>query len=456
MGSGEHVRELGELNILRLIFKYSTPSIFSTVIDATYNLVDRVFVGRACGEDALAAVTVCFSPALLFLAIGMTIGHGSSTMVSIMLGKKNRAAAERYLGQAVFLFFVFTFLLAVTIIPNIEFFLRLFGATDKILPMASQYYSVILGGMIFEKISYGINNLIRAEGRPVFSMSVILICGLCNVVLDYVFLFQFGWGVRGAAIATVVSQALGSCLVVYFYLFSGKNFLRLRWENLKPRWEYFKNMVAAGSPSLVIQTLAALSTTLFILQAKKFGAEGAIAVIGVSSAVSVFLYLPVVGLSMGAQPIFGYNWGAGNFDRVREAFVKVVLSSSSLCLAGFVIVEIFAGRIYELFLGEGSHLVSMGETAIRVLVLMFPLIGANISASGYFQATKRPKFSIFVTMLRQLIFLAPLLIILPHYMGLDGVWWSFPIADFAAFSLTLIFILGEMKKLAKKVRARDL
>ena len=447
------MRELGELNIFRLILRYSTPSIVSTVVDAAYNLIDRIFVGRACGEEALAAVTVCFSPTLFFLAFAMTVGHGSATMVSIMLGEKRRDAAEAYLGQAAFLFLAFSALLVAVVVPNMEAVLRFFGATEKILPMASQYYTILVCGIVFEKISYGLGNLIRAEGRPAFAMSVILTGGIVNVVLDYVFLFHFGWGVRGAAAATVIAQACASVMVVHFYFFSGRNYLKLRLKNVRVRMDALRNMLAAGSPSFVIQMLAAFSTMLFVMQARNFGAEGAIAIIGVSSSVNVFLYLPVVGLSMGAQPIFGYNWGARNFSRVREAFVNILMLSTGICVVGFAFVEIFAGEIFSLFLGGDSPLMSMGERAMRILACMFPLIGANIVTSGYFQATKRPKFSIFVTTLRQLIFLAPLLFCLPHIVGLDGVWASFPIADFAAFTLTFAFIIRELRSLDGRVRA---
>lgn len=430
--------------------------IISTLVDAAYNLTDRVFVGRACGEEALAAVTVCFAPQMLFLAFGMTIGHGSSTLASIFLGKHNTERAEECLGQAIFLFFVFCAFLICFLLPFMEPFLRLFGATEKILPMASDYYSIIIGGLIFEKISYGVNNMIRAEGRPIFAMLVIMSGGVMNVFLDYIFLFEFGWGIKGAAWATIISEALGASLVFYYYVFSKKNFLKLKWRNLRIRRHLLWSMISAGSPSFVIQTLAALSTAVFVLQARRFGSESAIAVIGVSTAVMMFLFLPVVGLSMGVQPIIGYNWGSDNLSRVRETFVSALLIATAICFVGFLGAEIFAREIYILFLGADSALVPVGERALRMLVCMTPLIGVNIVASGYFQSTKRPKFSILITVLRQVIFLVPFLIFLPEKFGLDGVWASFPIADFAAFSLTLFFVFREIRKLNTHIRGRDI
>ena len=184
----EAVRLLGEAGIRRLIFRYSAPTIISTVVSATYNVVDRIFVGRVCGEDALAAITVCFSPALFLLALAMTVGQGSSTLISIKLGERDKAGAEKVLGQAIFLFFVFYAVSATLVLIFLEDLLMFFGATEKILPLAVSYYSIIIGGLIFEKISFGINNLIRAEGRPNYSMSTIIIGGVVNVVLDWLFL----------------------------------------------------------------------------------------------------------------------------------------------------------------------------------------------------------------------------------------------------------------------------
>ena len=446
-----HVDELGKARISQLILRYSFPTMLATVVNAVYNMADRIFVGRTCGEDAIAALTVCFSPTLFLLAIAMTVGHGSATMVSISLGKGDKATAEKYLGQAVFLFFCFyLFALAFgfTFMPQI---LSFFGATDKILSDACSYFSIIICGLIFEKISFGINNLIRAEGRPVYAMSTILIGGILNVIFDYIFLVKWGWGVKGAAYATILAQACGAIWVMIFY-FSGKSFLRIRLENIRTKWATLKQMLAAGSPSFIIQFLAAMSVAVFVMQARKYGSESAIAVIGVCTATITLLFLPIVGLSMGIQPILGYNLGAGMPDRVKKTFFRSIQLATLICTSGFLLTEIFAREIFTLYLGKNSQLLSMGESALRTLVACFPLIGANIITSGYFQSLKRPRISIFITTLRQAIFLIPIMFILPSFIGIKGLWMCYPIADFMAFVATMYFVVREVKKLNAKIK----
>ena len=446
----DHVEALGTERISKLIVRYSMPTMLSTVVNASYNVADRIFVGRTCGEDALAAITVCFSPTLFLLAVAMTIGHGSATMISICLGAGRREAAEKFLGQAVFLFGVFYAVVAAAALSFMPQILTFFGATPKILPDACAYYSIIIGGLIFDKISFGVNNLVRAEGRPVVAMATILIGGATNVFLDWLFLVKWNWGVRGAAIATVIAQACASAWVIGYY-FSGRNFLKIRLRNFRAFPRLLRQMASAGSPSFIIQAFAALSVSVFVVQARSYGSESALAVIGVCTTVTTFLFLPIVGLSMGVQPIVGYNWGAKNFKRVRRAFSRALWAATAVCAAGFALAELFPGAIFELFLGSDSPLLSTGEGALRLMVAGMAFIGANIVASGYFQATKRPAVSIFVTTLRQIIFLVPAMLLLPRILGLDGLWASFPIGDISAFFATLFFIVREMRSLRRKV-----
>lgn len=445
-----HVDALGTQRISKLIIRYSLPTMLSTVVNASYNAADRIFVGRTCGEDALAAITVCFSPTLFLLAFGMTIGHGSATMISICLGASKRSTAEKFLGQSFLLYLIFYLLAAVLGLTYMPQILSFFGATEKILPDACAYYSIILAGLIFENISFGVNNQIRAEGRPIIAMLTILIGCFLNIFLDWLFLFKFAWGIRGAAYATVLAQFCASVWVVGYY-FSGKNFLKIRIANIRIFPGNLKQMFAAGSPSFIIQTFAAFAISVFVVQARSYGSESALAVIGVCTAVTTFLFLPIVGLSMGIQPILGYNWGSHNYRRVKRTFLRVLTAATSVCVSGFLIVELFPDMIFGLFLGTDSPLVRTGEIALRLMVAGFPFIGVNIVASGYFQSVKRPKISILVTTLRQIIFLVPAMIFLPRIFGLAGLWASFPLADILAFFATLVFIRSEMRSLNRKI-----
>lgn len=446
----ESVKALESMGMGRLILKFSAPAIIATVVSATYNVVDRIFVGRVCGEDALAAITVCFPPALFLLAIAMTVGQGSATLLSIKLGERDREGAEKVLGQAVFLFFAFYACAATLALLFMDELLTFFGATERILPLAASYYSIIIGGLIFEKISFGVNNLIRAEGRPTYSMSTIVIGGCANVFLDWLFMCRFGWGIRGAAFATIAAQACGSLWVLYFYL-GGKSYVKLRLKNLRAHWNLALSMLYAGSPSLIIQGLSSAATMMFVRQARVYGSESAIAVIGIAMTVTTFIFLPVVGLSMGVQPIIGFNRGAGNYVRVKSAFANALRIGTSICAAGFLAAQIFPDAIFSIFLPSDSPLIATGEGALRLLTLCFPFVAANIVASGYFQSVKKPAMSIMITVVRQVLFLVPCLYLLPRFMGLNGIWASFAASDFMAFLFSAAIVWREMRVLNSRI-----
>ena len=435
----EHVKDLESKSIAALMLRYSIPTILATTIHAAYNAIDRVFVGRACGEDALAAITVCFAPTLFFLAISMTIGHGSAAILSIKLGEKDFRSAEKILSQSILLFVLFYITAASFMLFFMRDVLMFFGATERIIDDACSYYRIIICGLIFEKLSGGMSHVIRSEGRPAYAMSTIFIAAWTNIVLDYLFLFIFDMGVSGAALATVIAQVLGTFWVACFYL-SGRSCLRIRLCDFRIHKDLFKAMCSAGSPSLIMQLLASLSVALYVVQAREYGDEAAIAVVGVAMAITTFMFLPIVGLNMGMQPIIGYNWGAGNFARVKKTFLMGLVVATFICVSAFVLGEVFPRELYIIFLGKDSHLIPMGEGVLRTLILAYPLIGVNIITSGFFQSTKRPTYSIIVTVLRQAAFLIPFMYIFPKFWGLDGLWWSFPLSDFLAFVITLVFI----------------
>ncbi len=435
-----HVKILGTANIAQLMVRYCVPTMLATSIQACYNIVDRIFVGRVCGEDALAAVTVCFSPQLLFLAISMMIGQGSAALLSIKLGQKDYGGASRVFSQAALLFVLFYIGALCILMPFMREILEFFGATPKIVDDAQAYYTIIVFGLIFEKISFGINNLIRAEGRPAYAMSTMFVGALSNIILDYVFMCVFDMGVRGAAYATVAAQALGSVWVMLFYA-GGRSCLTFRLSDVKFHRDIIGAVCSAGSPSLIMQLLAGLGVSLYVKQACEFGSESTIAIVGVDFASTTIMFMPVVGLSMGVQPIIGYNWGARNPERVVKTFYYALAAATAFCTLAFVLAQLYAEVIFMLFFGETSSLITDGARIMRILVCCTPFIGANIVASGFFQSTKRPAYSVAVTFIRQALFLIPLLYLLPIYFGLDGLWASFPLSDFMAFLVTLVFIL---------------
>ena len=442
------VSMLEHSGILKLILRYCAPSIFATLIEAAYNIVDRIFVGRFCGEESVAAITVCFAPAMVFLAVSMLIGQGSATLLSITLGRKDYSKAEKILGQTFLMFLIFGICTGIFGVFFVDELLELFGASEKMLPLASAYYSIILGGIIFEKISYGINNLIRAEGRPTYAFITISTGCALNIVLDYIALAKLNMGIEGAAWATVISQMVSSCLVLWFYI-SKSGIVRLKASNLRIFPKIVGKVFALGSPHFIVQILSALSTTLFIYQAKSYGEESAVAIVGICMTVIMIIFLPMIGMSMGIQPIIGFNWGAKNYRRAVHTWLTSLSITVSAGLVGFAVVQIFPDKIFALFLGENSSIAADGTVALRIMTALVPVLAVNIITAGFFQSTGRPKVAIILTLLRQIGALVPLMLILPPIFGLRGVWMCFPLSDGIACLYCLTMSIVELRAVRK-------
>ena len=440
---------LAHSGIFKLILRYCAPSIFATLIEAAYNIVDRIFVGRFCGEESVAAITVCFAPAMVFLAISMLIGQGSATLLSITLGRKDYAKAEKILGQTFCMFLAFGITAGVFGVIFVEELLSLFGASEKMLPLASAYYSVILGGIVFEKISYGINNLIRAEGRPTYAFITISTGCVLNIFLDYIALAKLNLGIEGAAWATVISQMISSCLVLGFYA-TKSGIVALKIPNFRIFPSLAAKVFALGSPHFIVQILSALSTTLFIYQARSYGEDSAVAIVGICMTVVMIIFLPMIGMSMGIQPIIGFNWGAKNYSRALKTWLASLSITICAGFAGLVAVQIFPDEIFTLFLGHNSPIEAEGANAIRIMTSLIPVLAINIITSGYFQSTGRPKVAIILTVLRQVGALVPLMLILPPLFGLDGVWMCFPLSDAVACLYCATMSFAELRAMKKR------
>jgi len=446
MSSRNQATLLGEEKVSKLLPRFYFPAIVATTSTALYNIVDRIFIGQYCGEDALAAITICFSPSLIFLALGMLIGHGSAALVSIKLGEHHKICAEKILGQSILLFILLSAFIAFVAFFFLDEILHLFGATEQIFEYAKTYYFIILLGIFFEEISFGVNNTIRAEGHPYYSMATMLIGASLNVFLDYLFIVKFSWGIKGAAYATVIAQAVASIWVMYFYM-AKCGLLLFRFKNLRIFPSLLKEMLKIGSPSFIVQFLAGGVVGLMIVQAGKYGDNAGITVMGVVMTVNLLVFMPILGVTTGAQPIMGYNWGAKKFDRVSEALKITLITACSFSILGFLFTQSFPKLIFSIFLGDTSKNIDLGISAMRIMTAAFIFIGLNFTVAGFFQSTGRPKFSIFLTVLRQVIALAPMLIFLPHIFGLTGLWVSFPLSDFVTALYSGIVVYKEFKAL---------
>ena len=440
---------LEEESVASLLWKFSIPAVTGMVVGALYNVVDSIFVGRGVGELALTAVTISFPIMTILMAVGMLVGIGAATVVSISLGQKNKPQAEQTLGNA--LTMMLTFVLSTTglILWQLDWLLVVcLGVTPEVLPYARDFLAIILLGSVFLHVGFGLNNVIRAQGDPKTALATQVISAVINAVLNYVFIFRLGMGIKGSALATVIAQAVAAVWVMTYFI-RGTGVLRLRREHLLLRRGIVKEIVKIGIAPFLMQVGASMVMVVLNLRIMAFGGITAVAAFGIVNRVLMLVAMPVMGISQGAQPIIGYNYGARRYDRVLEALKKALLSSTAVCLAGFIGVELFAEQIVRLFNDE-PNLIDIGTFGLRVFLVMLPIIGFQIVGANYFQAIGKAYYSILFNVLRQVLVLIPMVFVLSHYFGLMGVWAAGPVSDFASAVVTGFCLLGDIKKDKKR------
>ncbi len=391
---------LGQGSIPRLLLEFSLPAIVGLMAQALYNIIDRVFVGQAMGPIGIAGITVAFPFMLIVLAFGMLIGFGAAALISIRLGEQRKAEAEHVLGNAVVLLIVASILITAIALPLIDQILVVFGASNEVLPYARDYLGIIVLGTIFQTLSFGLNAAIRGEGNPRVAMLSMLISVLLNVILAPLFIFGFGWGMKGAALATVLAQAVSAVWVVAYFL-SGKSLLRLRARNLRLVGAICLPIVAMGSPPWAMQIAASVLQSVLNNQLFIYGGDMAISVMGIIWAVMMMIAMPIFGINQGAQPIIGYNHGAERFDRVKKALETAILAASGFTLFGFAVAMVFPAEVIRLFDRDDEALIAMGSHAIRVAMLTLPIIGFQIVSASYFQAVGKPREAILLMLSRK-------------------------------------------------------
>ncbi len=443
-------KQLGERNIGRLLLNFSIPAIVGMMVNALYNIVDRIFIGQGVGTLAISGITIDFPIMLIIMAFAMLIGLGATTLISIRLGENKREEAEKIAGNALTLFAITSLAISILGFVFLKTLLELFGASGEVLPYASDYMGIILFGVVFQMIGMGMNNFIRAEGNPKMAMWTMLIGAVLNTVLDPIFIFVFGLGVKGAAIATVISMAVAAVWVLHYFLFSGKNIVKLHLENLGLEFKTVTAIFAIGMAPFAMQLSSSLVVSIFNRSLANYGGDVAIAAMGIINSIAMLILMPIFGINQGSQPIIGYNYGARSYDRVKKALKLSMIAATMISSAGFFFTQFFSSQMIAMFNKNDPTLISVGSHGIRIYLMMLPIIGFQIAGSNYFQAVGKPKTAMFLSLSRQLIILVPMILILPNFFGLDGVWTSGPISDAAASVMTGLFLFYELRKLTKK------
>jgi len=444
--------ELGTSSIPALIWKFSLPSIVGMLVSALYNVVDRIFIGQGVGPLGIAGATVAFPLMMIQIALSTLIGIGATTLISINLGRGDRETAERVLGNGFTLILVVVASVSVLGLAFLDPLLRLFGASEAVLPFARDYTSVVLAGTIFQVLALGVNNFIRGEGNPKRAMGSMLIGAVLNAIFCPIFLFAFHWGMKGAGLATVLSQAVSAVWVMSYYL-SGRSDLKLRAANLRPRKEIVPSILAIGSAPFAVNLGASLVNGIMNNQLQRYGGDLAVSSMGIVFALSSLFVFIAFGINGGVQPIIGYNYGARRLDRVRKTALFAISAATAAFTLGFALVELFPRPLVVLFAGKSTELADMSAVALRRVLLCMPLIGFQIVAAGYFQAVGKPKHSMLLSLTRSVLFLIPLYYVMPALAGLTGLWFAPPAADFLAASVTAVFFSREMRALGRSPRS---
>lgn len=444
----DNTKELGESRIAPLIVRFAVPSIIGMVVSALYNIVDRIFIGRGVGPLALAGVTVAFGFQLIQIAFAVLVGVGTSARISISLGEKNKHKAEQFLANGFVLNMAISLTIAILGIVFLDPMLRLFGASDEVLPYAHAFTLVVLLGSPLGTISMGLNSFIRAEGNPRIAMVTQLIGPSLNLMLCPLFIFGFKWGVAGSALANVVSQTVGSAWVLLYYL-SGRSLLKIRRKNLALNKETVASIVALGLPTALSDLASSLTMGIMNNQLVRYGGDIAVTAMGIVFAISNLVFLTLIGTSMGIQPIIGFNIGARLYSRVRKVEATAIGAATVFASLVFAGVQLFPGAFVSLFAGSDPEVLRIGIYALRRYFMFLPLMGLQVLGSSYFQAAGKPTKSLVLGLSRQFIMLIPLIIVLPLFWGLDGAWSAQPAADVMAFALTLVLLVKEMDVLRR-------
>lgn len=443
---------LANLPVKKLLWTLSLPAMAGMLTMSLYNVVDTIFIGRGVGSIALTGVTIAFPVMMILMALGFMVGIGASSTASISLGAGNIERAERTLGNAVTLSIVFGLLVMAVTIPNTATLMRLFGASPAAMGPAMEYVGVILLGAVFGLYPMAINNMARAEGAARVAMGNMILGAVLNAVLDPLFIFGFHMGVRGAAVATVISQAV-TCLYVTRYFVSGRSTLRLRPGNLLLSRGVTRAILSVGFPSLIRMSAASVIVLFINRTLGAYGGDVSIAAFGVVNRALQFLSMPLIALSQGLQPIVGFSYGARRYDRALDVARYALGLSALFSLAATLVMLAIPGPIMRVFTTDPA-LVSEGVRAARLMVLGFFLVGYQIVGSTVFQSLGMVWKTLVTQTSRQILFLVPLVAMLPRVLGTDGVWLAHPVSDALSFFLVLFFLQPLMRELKRLQQSR--
>jgi putative MATE family efflux protein len=439
-------------NLRLLLFKFSLPTVTGMIIIALYNFVDAIFVGNMVGPDAIAGLTIVLPVSIVIVAIGLLTGVGSASIVSRSLGRGDIERAMVAGGDGIVLNTILNIIIITPIYIYSEDILRFLGASSEVMPYARDYLNIMLLGFIFLSFSVNGTNLIRAEGKPRASMYEMLVGSILNILLDYLFVVVFAWGVKGAAIATVISH-IASATYIFIFFMSRSSIFSIKCKMFKINKAISSEILRLGTPSFLMQTVGSVVFLLFIRFVSKYGGDVYITITGIGIRIIDLIFMPLLGISQGFSPIVGFNYGAKLYTRVKRVLKEAFIWTSFVTLSGFIVMVIFPEALIGIFTSD-IDVIEKGAGPLRLIAMLAPLWSFPILGSAFFQAIGKARPSLVISLSRDLFFFVPAIFILPLFFGLSGVWVSWPVTDLCCFIITVVFLAREIKIINKSIEAR--
>lgn len=445
---------LAEKPVGSLLMQYAIPAIVAMAASSVYNIIDGIFIGQGVGAEAIMGLALTGPLMSLTAAFGAMVGVGAATLMSVKLGQKDYGTAQKILGNVVIMNLTLGIVLGMLLLVFINPILRFFGASDVTLPYARNFMSIILVGNVVTHMYLGLNALLRSTNRPQKAMCATIGTVVLNCILAPIFIFVLGWGIRGAATATIMAQMI--MLMWQLRLFSNKDeLIHLSRSIIKLDVKIVKESLLVGLPQFLINLCACLVAAMMTRSLTTYGGDMAVGAFGICNRFILFIVMVVIGLNQGMQPIAGYNFGARRYDRVLGVLNKALIFGSVITLTGFVIGVFFPTPFVSVFAKDSPQLIKMSAHALSCMVMMFPIVGIQIVSTAFFQSIGYAPKSIFLSLTRQLIFLVPAIFILPHLYAepLEGLWHAAPVADGLASVLAITLLVLQVKKFKKQMQA---
>lgn len=453
--SVERLQELGTAPIARLLFKYSLPAVIGTVVSAVYNIIDSIVIGHAIDDpNVVSGIAVTFPVMNIVSALGMLVGAGAATRVSIVMGQNDKRAAEIILGNCVQLTLIFGLLYVGVFAIFMDPILRMFGASDNSIPYAREFMYWVLPGCVLTNLTFSYNNVMRASGYPAKAMYTNMIGAILNAILAPIFLFCFHWGIRGAAIATDISMSV-TAIWVMSHFFNKKNSLHFVRGTFRFNWPIIRGVLYIGMAPFLINVAGSGVNAIINNSLIKYGGDNAVAsVVVFNRFVTIFIFI-IIGICQGMQPIVGYNYGSGRYNRLFRTFWLAAACGVFFSTLGSIIGAFLPEKIAALFMQDDEQ-IKCAVNCLHITTLSFWMVGFQIVSTNFFQALGMAGKAVFLSLTRQIIFMIPLLFILPPIMGLDGVWSAFPISDFVATVVATILLFTQMRHIRKEAALHPL